>query len=194
MLKIRTAKSEKIASRKLIPVIAGMKPVAIVLNGASSAGNSSIAKAIQRLSKEPVLHASLDTFTDMFDWMAIGDRSIRGECHRIGVANFHAILPILASNRFPLVVDHVFEQHAWFEACREALKSKPTYFIGIRCPLAVLEQRESARKDRRPGLSRWQFDRVHQEKPYALEVDTSLHAPDACAASILNFVSGADKV
>lgn len=171
-----------------------MQSIAVVLNGASSAGKSSIAKAIQRLSPVPALHASLDSFTDMFDWAAIGDQTVRDECHRVGVSNFHAALPILASSRFLLIVDHVFEQHAWFEACRDALKAKRTYFVGVRCPLAVLEQREKARGNRRIGLARWQFERVHQEKPYAAEVDTSLLSPDESAASILNLVSHAPQV
>jgi chloramphenicol 3-O phosphotransferase len=170
-----------------------MQSVAVVLNGASSAGKSSIAKALQRLSNVPALHASLDTFTDMFDWAAIESEPVRGECHRVGVANFHATLPILASSRFHLVVDHVFEQHAWFEACRDSLKAKRTYFIGVHCPLATLEARERVRGDRRIGLARWQFDRVHQEKPYALEFDTSNLSPDECATRILSFVSHVPK-
>jgi chloramphenicol 3-O phosphotransferase len=170
-----------------------MQSVAVVLNGASSAGKSNIAKAIQRLSEVPVLHASLDTFTDMFDWAAIRDESVRGECHRVGVANFHATLPLLASSRYHLVVDHVFEQHAWFEACRDSLRAKRTHFVGVRCPLAELERREKARADRRTGLARWQFERVHHEKPYALEVDTSKLSPEECAASILGLFSNAPK-
>lgn len=166
-----------------------MKSVAIVLNGASSAGKTSIAKAIQRRSEVPVLHASLDTFTDMFEWSAIGDEIVRRECHRIGVGNFHAVIPILASSRFALVVDHVFEQHAWFDACRDALKGKEIYFVGVRCPIEILEQRENVRDDRRNGLSRWQYERVHEEKPYALEVDTSRQSPDECAAFILAHIA-----
>lgn len=164
-----------------------MNPVAIVLNGASSSGKTSIAKAIQRLSPNPVLHVSLDTFTDMFQWPTI-EESARVECHRIGVANFHATLPILAACRCTLVVDHVFEQHTWFEACRDALRERPTYFIGVRCPVAVLEQREEARGDRRIGLSRWQSERVHEQKPYVCEVDTSKLSPDECASAILEYI------
>lgn len=169
-----------------------MNSVAIVLNGASSSGKTSIVRAIQRLSKTPVLHASLDTFTDMFHWPAIIEPEERGECHRFGVANFHAALPILASSRFPIVVDHVFELHAWFEDCRNALKAKKTYFVGVRCPISVLEERERARGDRKPGMARSQIDRVHERKPYALEVDTSVQSPDECATAILNFVEGAE--
>ena len=162
-----------------------MKPIAIVLNGASSSGKTSIAKAIQRLSRTPVLHASLDSFTDMFCWSAISDPIVQRECHRFGVDSFHASLSILASGRFSLIVDHVFEQHVWFEATRDALKVMPIHFVGVRCALAVLEEREKSRADRRVGLSRWQFDRVHEKKEYDLEVDTGSQPPEVCAETIL---------
>ena len=155
-----------------------MKPIAIILNGPSSAGKTSIARAIQRLSPTPVLHASLDTF----HCPVIADQEERKECHRVGVENFHAALPILASSRFPLVIDHVFEQHAWFEACDASLKGNRVYFVGVRCPLSVLEAREKARGDRRIGMAKWQFDRVHEQKRYAIEVDTSVHSAEECAA------------
>jgi chloramphenicol 3-O phosphotransferase len=170
-----------------------MNPVVIVLNGASSAGKTSIARAIQCLADTPVLHASLDTFTDMFHWPAIADGEEKWECHRAGVANFHAALPILASSRFPLVVDHVFEHPAWFDACCAALKGKKTYFVGVRCPISVLEAREKVRGDRRVGMARSQVDRVHEGKPYAMEVDTSIHSPEGCATEILKFVESAEN-
>jgi chloramphenicol 3-O phosphotransferase len=169
-----------------------MKAIAIVLNGASSAGKGTIARAIQELAGMPVLHVSLDMFTDMFHWPSVIENE-RAACHAVGVANFHAALPLLASGEFPLIVDHVFEQHAWFETCREALKERRTYFIGVRCPLAVLEAREKARGDRRIGLARFQFERVHEQKPYAMEVDTSAHSPTESAAAILKFVEDAEK-
>ncbi|WP_414665140.1 chloramphenicol phosphotransferase CPT family protein [Horticoccus sp. 23ND18S-11] len=170
-----------------------MKSAVIVLNGASSAGKTSIARAIQRLSKSPVLYASLDNFTDMFHWPAIGDLDVQRECHRVGVSNFHATLPILASSGFAVVVDHVFEQHAWFEATRNALSAKKTYFVGVHCPLDVLVDREKARGDRRVGLSRWQFDRVHVQKPYDLEVDTSKQSSESCASAVIDFVTNASN-
>ena len=165
-----------------------MSSVVIVLNGASSAGKTSIARAIQERSPTPVLHASLDAFVDMFHWPAIAEKEERWECQRTGVANFHAALPILAASRFHLVVDHVFEQMAWFEACRDALKEKKTYFIGVRCPLPILGAREKARGDRKLGMAASQVDRVHANKPYAFEVDTSVHTADECAEAILGFV------
>lgn len=165
-----------------------MNPVVIVLNGTSSAVKTSIARSIQRLSGTPTLHASLDTFVDMFHWPAIADQNEKSECHATGVANFHAALPLLTANRFLVVVDHVFEQNKWHQDCRDALKSRTTYFIGVRCPLAVIEAREKARQDRKIGLAAAQIDRVHQGKSYAMEVDTSIHSSEECALAILDFI------
>lgn len=170
-----------------------MTQIAIVLNGTSSSGKTSIAKAIQCISKTPMLHASLDTFTDMFHWPAITDQETKRECHRLGVDNFHAVLPILVSSRFPIIVDSVFEQHEWYEACHNALKGRRTFYIGVHCPIFVLEEREKMRGDRRVGLSRWQFDRVHQGKIYSFEVDTSKQSVDQCAAAIMEFVANENE-
>ena len=169
-----------------------MNPFAIVPNGPSSAGKTSIARAIQSLAGTPVLHASLDTFTDMFHWPAIPDGNEKGECHRFGVANFHATLPLLASSRFPVVIDHVFERRDWLEATQAALSGKRVYFVAVRCPIAVLEERERSRGDRRVGMARSQVDRVHVGVPYATEVDTSTHSPEECADAILRFVEQAE--
>jgi len=158
--------------------------IAIVLNGTSSSGKTSIARSIQVHSKSPVLRASLDTFTDMFDWSSVREDE-RNECHKLGVSNFHNCLPVLASSRFLLVVDHVFEREEWFEDCFRSLGNRPVLFVGIHCPLAILEERERKRGDRRIGLAKSQLDLVHKKKDYDLNLDTSEMNPDQCALQIL---------
>ncbi|MEM1223359.1 MAG: chloramphenicol phosphotransferase [Verrucomicrobiota bacterium] len=160
---------------------------AIILNGTSSSGKTSIARSLQKQSKTPVLHAPLDTFVDMFDWPSI-EESDRRECHALGISNFHKCLPNLASNRFDLVVDHVFEKMEWHEACFRALEGQRIFFVGVHCPLAILEERERQRGDRRIGLARGQFDKVHENKNYDLLVETSLMTPDECASKILDQI------
>ena len=165
-----------------------MNSVAIVLNGASSAGKTSIAKSIQRQSPTPVLHAELDTFLGMIDWPAIATLEKKKECFRNCVDNFHANLAILATSPYMLVVDQVFEQHEWFEACKNSLQNKKTYFIGIHCPLDVLETRELLRGDRRIGIAKGQFNNIHLGKQYELELDSSVATPDECASAIIKFI------
>lgn len=57
-------------------------------------------------------------------------------------------------------------------------------FVGVRCPLAVLEQRERDRGDREIGLARYQFDRVHRHGIYDLELNTSVLSVAECVAKI----------
>ena len=56
--------------------------------------------------------------------------------------------------------------------------------IGVLAPLDVLEQRERDRGDRRAGLARWQYDRVHRGKRYDLEIDAGNATPVECAERI----------
>jgi chloramphenicol 3-O phosphotransferase len=120
----------------------------------------------------------------MFDWSSISDPRQAHSCHAVGVANFHAALPILAQGSIPLVVDHVFELREWYAACTAALSAREVYLVGVRCKMEVLEAREAARGDRRIGMARFQFDRVHNQIHYSLEVDTSLCSSQECASKI----------
>lgn len=166
-----------------------MESIVIVLNGASSSGKSSLARALQVLSPLPLLHASLDTFVDMVHWPVITGGDLRRECHTNGLDNFHKVLPILTASRFPVVVDHVFCVHRWYEDCRVALAGKKVYWVGVRCSLEILEVRENARGDRQIGFARAQYESVHVNKPYDLEIDTSVMSSEQCARAILEFIT-----
>ena len=157
----------------------------IVLNGTTSSGKSSIAKAIQKASSEPFLHIPLDSIVDMFRWDAIQGEALRRECHSLGISNFHRILPILMSSRFPGVIDHVFARDEWYDDCLSALDSQPVLLVGVHCPLEVLRTREKGRGNRRIGLAEKQFPLVHRNKTYDIEVDTSTHSSEKCASDIL---------
>jgi chloramphenicol 3-O phosphotransferase len=165
-----------------------MRPDIILLNGTSSAGKSSIARALQLRAGRPLLHASLDTFTDMFRWDAISDPTERGICHAAGMEHFHRALAMFAAGPHAVVVDHVLELPSWFAATRAALAGRRVHFIGVRCPLAVLAARERARPDRQPGMAARQFGPVHADKSYDFEIDTSLESPESGADKILAFI------
>lgn len=158
---------------------------AIILNGTSSAGKTSIAKAIQKLSSEPFIHISLDDFTEMFQWDAIESADMRRACHRHSIKSLHQSIRVLLSGPFPGVIDHVFEQDSWYEDCLAALADHEVLVVGVRCPLEVVRDREVARGDRRLGLAEYQLPIVHENRRYDLEVDTSTRSSEDCAAEIL---------
>ncbi len=51
------------------------------------------------------------------------------------------------------------------------------HLIGLRCDLAILEQREQIRRDRTLGQARAQFGLVHAHNVYDFQVDTGRSAP-----------------
>jgi chloramphenicol 3-O phosphotransferase len=171
-----------------------MAPDIILLNGTSSAGKSSLARALQRQAGIPLLHASLDTFTDMFLWEAVADEADRRACHATGVKNFHAALALFAAGPFGVVVDHLLLLPEWDQATRTALATRRVHFIGVRCPLDVVERRERSRPDRKPGMAASQFAHVHRNQTYDLEVDTSRASPEKCAEQVLTFIRGRETL
>lgn len=72
--------------------------------------------------------------------------------------------------------------------CARVLGRYPALFVGVYCPLAVVEQRERDRQDRTLGQARSQFHKVHAHGIYDLTVDTSQMTTEACAAHILAHV------
>jgi Chloramphenicol phosphotransferase-like protein len=59
------------------------------------------------------------------------------------------------------------------------------FVIGVHCELPILKEREPPRGNRSPGLARKQFDRVHAEALYDMEIDTSSMAMVACVRTVL---------
>ena len=156
----------------------------ILLNGTSSAGKTSIVKAIQKLSPIPFIHASVDAFTGMFEWTAI-PKEMEEECDDAGVSIFHQALPALLSSRFPVIIDHVFVEEDWHQECYKRLRGHRVFSVGVHCPLEILQEREKRRGDRAIGLAERQFPLVHVHGPYDLEVDTFVASPEECAERIL---------
>jgi chloramphenicol 3-O phosphotransferase len=100
----------------------------------------------------------------------------------------HHAIAALARAGNNLLVDHVFLEHDWVFECAALWADIRAYLIGVRCPLAIAEQREQQRRDRAPGQARAQFDRVHAHAVYDLEVDTAAADAASCAAAIKRYL------
>jgi chloramphenicol 3-O phosphotransferase len=97
----------------------------------------------------------------------------------------HRTFALMASLGHPLMVDHVLLEPEWVDDLVQVLDGHPVLFVGVRCPLAVVEQRERERGDRVVGQARGHFESVHAHASYDLEVDTSLLSPRECARRIV---------
>jgi chloramphenicol 3-O phosphotransferase len=100
------------------------------------------------------------------------------------VRGMHRAIAALSRAGCNCIADHVLVEPAWAKDCANLFADLPAYMIGVICPLEVLEQRESSRKNRTLGQARLQFPIVHKYTIYDLEVDTSLLSPEECARHI----------
>lgn len=177
----------------------------ILLNGTSSAGKTTLAKALQTVVPDPYLHVGIDTMVfalpkrylhpplwyDVFHytWTQPGNPdTLIIEAGPLGhhlMAGLHHAVAALAQAGNNVIVDHVLLDPRWVEECACLFRNLPACFVGVYCPLDVVEQRERERQDRTLGQARAQFDKVHAHGVYDVTVDTSQASPEACARYIV---------
>ena len=167
-----------------------MNPTAIILNGASSAGKSSIARELVPLLGK-------DTISTGFDDVLLRSRAAkkgllqrflrqRDPNERINVfRQLHAeVLHHLEQGKH-VVVDTSIMESAAVEDLAKKLASHRAYFIGVKPPLSVSERWEKESGDRPIGQARKHYDLVHRYGEYDLVLDTSKMTPAEAAQLIV---------
>jgi chloramphenicol 3-O phosphotransferase len=102
---------------------------------------------------------------------SVGERTMRGMQHAIAA---------MAGQGNNLIIDEVTLGNKR-AAYANLLSRFEVFMVGVFAPLDLLEARQLHRGDRLIGLARWQYDRVHKDMKYDLEVDTSRATPMECA-------------
>ena len=171
--------------------------VILLLNGASSSGKTSLVRALQETLDLPVLDAGIDRFLWMLPkrylnpplWDdVLGRATEAGLTGQRLMSGMHHAIAALARAGNHIVADHVLVDPRWVDECARLFCDLPAYFVAVRCPLDVLEQREQQREDRTLGQARAQFDLVHAHGVYDLEVDTSLASSEQCAQQVVELL------
>lgn len=98
--------------------------------------------------------------------------------HQISVA-------ATAAEGIGLILDEVVLDAQIRRGWQEHLAGLDLFTVGVHCELAELERREKARGDRMIGQARRQFEHVHEEMRYDLEVDSGALTPAQVAKQIL---------
>lgn len=166
----------------------------IFLNGPSSSGKSTLAKALQNDLQEPYLYFQMDQLIEMMpdkinDWT--GGEAPLGFSWKKEEVEDHPVLELqmgpfakkfantmksigalLASQGYNIIIDVVAFGKSDIDEWRELLQDQEVLFVGVKTPLAVLVEREKSRGDRLLGGARGQYLRVHQGVDYDLEIDT----------------------
>ncbi|MBT4964442.1 MAG: hypothetical protein HOI53_00930 [Francisellaceae bacterium] len=96
---------------------------------------------------------------------------------------------MLGSRGNNLIIDEVLFNDKQLKSYVDKLADHTVYFIGVKCDLAIMQEREYLRRDRALGLSNDQFDRVHTgTREYDLTVDTSNASVFDIAKEIITFI------
>ena len=184
---------------------------AILLNGTSSAGKTTLAKALQQKLNEPHLYVALDQYRDSLPDKYRGLNSPPGTLGYDGLN----VVPIeledgrkitsikfgdygkkvlhgmrlsaaaLVRNGLNIIIDDILLEPAFLEDYLEIFSDLNIYFIGLFCDLKVAEEREASRLGRFPGTAESQLEVCHAHGVYDLSVDTSILSPEECATRII---------
>ncbi len=165
-----------------------MKPTVIVLHGPTSAGKSTIARALQVAAPVPAFHVSLDAFVTMSNRRDMRSDEERQLAYHIHCENLRSTLARMVDTQFDIILDLVLRDEAELETTLRVLAGRPTYVVGVSAPLHVLEERERARDDRDAGMAREQVAHPTYTRAYDLAIDTSTCSPEEAAATIRSFI------
>jgi chloramphenicol 3-O phosphotransferase len=163
----------------------------ILLNGTSSAGKTSIARALQSAHTEPLVYLGWDAFAASIPPQFVGEDNpiITPEQADRLIAGYHRSVAAYAEPGNHVVLDALLLKPSWVADLRELLKGQRVCFVGVRCPLDEVERREATRGDRKAGTARAQFEAVHSNGRYDIEVNTAELSPEAAARRILDFLA-----
>lgn len=182
----------------------------VLLNGASSAGKTTLAHALQRVWPRPLQHIALDQFRDGMAGRYRGMNSAPDEPGALGLNVVPAYTPdgvapelrfgdvglrmlkamrraaaAFAATGVDVVLDDLLLEPCFLRDYLVVLAAFPVTFVGVRCDLAIANRREAARSKRFPGTAAAHFTRVHAGCVYDVEVDTATHRPRECAVRVL---------
>jgi chloramphenicol 3-O phosphotransferase len=170
-----------------------MQPTAIVLHGPTSAGKTTLAKALQAISPVPAFHISLDAFVTMSNRRDMRSDEERARAYQLHCENLRSTLSRVARTEFDIILDLVLRDEVELQACLKALSGRPTFLIGVSAPLPVLEARERQRPDRASGIAKEQFADPVYKRNYGLVLDSSSTTPQAGAAAIRKLVDAGSR-
>lgn len=142
----------------------------IILNGTSSAGKSTLAKALQTCLSEPYLHLGIDTvifalpkrylypphWHEVFRYHWPPDRNVEGleieagpYGHQLINGLHHAVAALSRAGQH-VIVDHVLLELNWVQECAVLFAELPALFVGVYCRWRSLSSASASAK-----IARW---------------------------------------
>ena len=183
----------------------------IFLNGVSSSGKTTLAKELQEQLEQPFLHLALDQFRDSLPDKFRGLNSAKGttgarglnvvpcldnekpitsivfgETGKLMLKGMRSAMAAMVEVGNSIIIDDIILEAEFLNAYLKVFEDLEVYFIGVKCAIEVVEERESQRLGRFPGTALSHLSICHAHELYDLEIDTGRNTPRECAARILD--------
>ena len=166
------------------------KGIILYLNGVTSTGKTTLAKALQEKAVVNFYTFSNDTFQQMVSQKFL----MRNYWQYLSEAIIHAYntAKLLSDNGMNVIYDgmilEIDEIKPHYERVLSIFKYSPLKMIEVRCPLNICKQRNIERGDRGINQSEEQNSVMAKSIKYDISVDTSIYTPEKCAEIILNSI------
>ncbi len=155
----------------------------ILLNGSSSSGKSSLAKALRGLIQDRNGQNYEIISIDDFMKLATDETIYEDDVFEISGDMCRAALSALKSAS-GVIVDHVITSERIFNQLKEMLGAYRIRTVHVHCPLSVLLQRERARGNRCLGSAEASHEYLFPKDGYDLTVNTHTGSTRECAERI----------
>lgn len=165
----------------------------ILLNGASSAGKSTLARNLRLLLKEEAMIFSMDDYLAMSRGKHETALDAVRESGLPFIESFHAAIAEAARKGALVIVDHVIgESLRWIQDLLNRLDGIPRILVRVECRREILLERERRRTDRTPAPAHAlrQHAGIHRHFPHDFSIDTSADSPRKCAMRLISLLPG----
>ena len=185
----------------------------IFLNGTSSSGKTTLAYALQELLPELWLHVALDQFRDGLPAKFRGLNSPSGSTGDAGLnvvpvtdsgtpytaikfgdhgkkmlIGMRRAIRSLAEAGNNIIIDDIILEQTFLDDYLEVFADYDVIFVGVRCSLDVISDREAVRPGRFPGTALGHASICHAHNDYDVDVDTGSTSPEHCAVQVRKFL------
>ena len=162
----------------------------ILLNGASSAGKSSIGRALLPLLPDPWFLVPVDAIGAIRSTVhtrVLDDAEISEMLRRTRLG-YHRSVAALASAGNDVIMDYPLSEQWRLADQLEILERYDVTLVEVRCSQEELDRRERDRGERPVGLARSQM-MVYAYGDCDIAVDTTSTGPDECAITIVKALN-----
>ncbi len=155
----------------------------IILNGVSSSGKTTLAKALQNAFDELYVRLSIDDFISM-----MSDKMVKNDLGNAVYTSQTILLQtikMLSDAGTNVIVDNIML--TYFETLKqyvECLHDYPVLLVKVVCPAHELRRRETERGDRAVGQGERQINDLEPQDYYDISIDTFANTTEECVSLI----------